>query len=616
MVTLEELQEELLIQHTLIESLDFMDPDYSQCKIQIDQEIAYIERQIQALQGPSTAESSAPSVGQPGSKRARAYSSLFDNDQRATKSQRTSPDRFTNPYTDTSDYDEDEDELPDDLFLALGKSESAQTLRKATEEVLRKAAEREKESERRQAQARTDEAYARKIAAGHNSLSTPSFGGAQRPANRPYASNGSLVQSSLTPNGMLQRSNPSPFASFSASQPSQNTSFNTFQPKTSQETPVNRFQANESKLPLRPHATATNGGASDAWNASQMAPQMQYGQRLNSSSAYSMPTHSSYGQSMHQIKAEPSYSSNTSSSFQPYLNAVKPEAGYPTNNLHVDQGTRAGAYDIYGNPVKPEQSTAASNLMYNIPRGDSSSSSLEEISAAEFRSNPRYSQSQQTGQLYGDQPSNMSSSAVIKRSGAPIDPQFLSLNSRMAAATQARNPAFGSRDMPISLDELPNNAFGAYSHYSVVGSSLSSAYGAVSNNFSALSRGVVAAMKRELQIPGMRPQIPPARNPAYDTNSYLFADSSRSHEEVKKLLDSIRGDAELPAHMRKGTPEQMDTTLLEHQKLGLTWLTEKEEKIGGSILADDMGLGRQIQVISIFILLTTYLKGKPFKPLP
>ncbi|EMC99296.1 hypothetical protein BAUCODRAFT_41782, partial [Baudoinia panamericana UAMH 10762] len=73
-------------------------------------------------------------------------------------------------------------------------------------------------------------------------------------------------------------------------------------------------------------------------------------------------------------------------------------------------------------------------------------------------------------------------------------------------------------------------------------------------------------------------------------------------EEINKLLENIRPDEELPAHLRIQTPESLTITLHKYQEMGLTWLKQCEEGSNkGGILADDMGLGKTIQMISLFV---------------
>jgi hypothetical protein len=83
---------------------------------------------------------------------------------------------------------------------------------------------------------------------------------------------------------------------------------------------------------------------------------------------------------------------------------------------------------------------------------------------------------------------------------------------------------------------------------------------------------------------------------------YLYSDTSRTNEEIKKLIENIAPGDDLPPEMREGTPNAMRMPLLEHQKIGLTWLKQKEEGSNkGGILADDMGLGKTIQAIALMV---------------
>jgi hypothetical protein len=83
---------------------------------------------------------------------------------------------------------------------------------------------------------------------------------------------------------------------------------------------------------------------------------------------------------------------------------------------------------------------------------------------------------------------------------------------------------------------------------------------------------------------------------------YLYSDNTRTADEIKKLIENIAPGEELPPEMREGTPSAMRMPLLEHQKIGLTWLKQKEEgSTKGGILADDMGLGKTIQAIALMV---------------
>uniref|UniRef100_A0A060T4V2 ARAD1B06094p n=1 Tax=Blastobotrys adeninivorans TaxID=409370 RepID=A0A060T4V2_BLAAD len=71
--------------------------------------------------------------------------------------------------------------------------------------------------------------------------------------------------------------------------------------------------------------------------------------------------------------------------------------------------------------------------------------------------------------------------------------------------------------------------------------------------------------------------------------------------DLKGLLDTIPWNSGLNGSDRTGTPEELKVSLLEHQKMGLSWLQAKEDKLKGGILADDMGLGKTIQILALLV---------------
>ena len=87
-----------------------------------------------------------------------------------------------------------------------------------------------------------------------------------------------------------------------------------------------------------------------------------------------------------------------------------------------------------------------------------------------------------------------------------------------------------------------------------------------------------------------------------DRVEYVANDPTRTAAEIKSLLENIRPDEELPPENREGTPEAMVYALMEHQKLGLTWMKSMEEGSNkGGILADAMGLGKTIQALALMV---------------
>lgn len=68
------------------------------------------------------------------------------------------------------------------------------------------------------------------------------------------------------------------------------------------------------------------------------------------------------------------------------------------------------------------------------------------------------------------------------------------------------------------------------------------------------------------------------------------------------MLETIRPDLDISQQNREGTPEALKVTLLEHQKVGLSWMKNMEDSDNkGGILADDMGLGKTLQAIALMV---------------
>ncbi|GJJ72279.1 hypothetical protein EMPS_04636 [Entomortierella parvispora] len=78
-----------------------------------------------------------------------------------------------------------------------------------------------------------------------------------------------------------------------------------------------------------------------------------------------------------------------------------------------------------------------------------------------------------------------------------------------------------------------------------------------------------------------------------------------SEKELRELLANIQAsEEEIAPKDRTGTPDGMAShiALLEHQKIGLTWLQKMEEGSNrGGILADDMGLGKTVQTMALIV---------------
>lgn len=79
-------------------------------------------------------------------------------------------------------------------------------------------------------------------------------------------------------------------------------------------------------------------------------------------------------------------------------------------------------------------------------------------------------------------------------------------------------------------------------------------------------------------------------------------DPAKTAEEINDLLNNIRPDEDVPDELLVPTPEAMSVRLHKYQEAGLTWLKKCEEGTNkGGILADDMGLGKTIQMLSLLV---------------
>ncbi|KAG0015645.1 hypothetical protein BGZ80_009728, partial [Entomortierella chlamydospora] len=76
-------------------------------------------------------------------------------------------------------------------------------------------------------------------------------------------------------------------------------------------------------------------------------------------------------------------------------------------------------------------------------------------------------------------------------------------------------------------------------------------------------------------------------------------------KELRNLLANVQAaEEDIPPQDRTGTPEGMASSivLLEHQKIGLTWLQKMEDGTNrGGILGDDMGLGKTVQTMALIV---------------
>ncbi|ORX53054.1 hypothetical protein DM01DRAFT_255647 [Hesseltinella vesiculosa] len=78
--------------------------------------------------------------------------------------------------------------------------------------------------------------------------------------------------------------------------------------------------------------------------------------------------------------------------------------------------------------------------------------------------------------------------------------------------------------------------------------------------------------------------------------------TAKQQDELRKFLATIDMDEAPPPEARVGTPDDLIVHLMEHQKIGLQWMSKQENSINkGGLLADDMGLGKTIQALALIV---------------
>jgi SNF2-related domain len=571
-----EIENELTFQSVLLETLDMHAFNYEEQKAAIEATMAMLNEQ---LDQSATDFSSNFAVyqdeadGIASRKRNREYeidADDFTDDfsfiPRAPKSRRASPSPF-------------------DFHTSSHNGSSSLS-------VMQRALEQQRRLEQEVKQMAEDERIARQMSASHTA-SRPPFGSSQNSFQR--SKSGNLYQLQLGRNGQLPPSNiwkapRSDAESLPAAPTTPRTSkySNDFVPSTTPPTPTYGMpRVPQGAYGSTPHPKARN-----------QTP------NVNSLPIRSPQTN----------KAPFSYESTSQTASTPSL-SIKPESSIKEERgnhkpKELPEGwERAG--NLFWNPKygfndKPYPS---SDLPGSFPLDDdeASDSSLEEITPDQFQPSER-SLSRPVISRTVSQPIVSTSNGsvngvsnglnVLGTSYLPIDVEQMMRNTA--------NYMMG-RTIPWATNNNPNaqsgyipgyaNNFPGYASSSVYPQQMQPhGFQMASGRQNGVSSGIDPL---QYAINEMSNLTSSSHNDQYN---YLYSDPTHTTEEIKKLLENIRPDEDLPPELRKGTPEAMACVLLEHQKLGLTWLTRQEEGNNkGGILADDMGLGKTIQAIALIV---------------
>lgn len=94
-----------------------------------------------------------------------------------------------------------------------------------------------------------------------------------------------------------------------------------------------------------------------------------------------------------------------------------------------------------------------------------------------------------------------------------------------------------------------------------------------------------------------QPPIQPVIQQPIGYQSNIYADDS----DIRNLMDNIKPPEDLIEGM-ESTPEELNISLLKHQRIGVAWMKRMEDsRHHGGILADDMGLGKTVQTIALMM---------------
>jgi len=229
-----------------------------------------------------------------------------------------------------------------------------------------------------------------------------------------------------------------------------------------------------------------------------------------------------------------------------------------------------------------------------LRRGSTSSSDLEEISASDFSLISKH------------RPSPRPTIPNVK-----YDPY--SLAQQQMPAALSRHTALGLSNPSLNGYLRPGDSIYDASRAMFIPSSSSAGASFLSAAKSSMSR--VAVPPRPLfddlstltnLIGGSAMPVRPDYDLDDDLDArgwgHLLNDPAKTREELEALLQNIRPDEDMPPEMRADTPAAMRFPLMEHQKLGLSWLKAQEEGSNkGGVLADDMGLGKTIQALALMV---------------
>ena len=125
-------------------------------------------------------------------------------------------------------------------------------------------------------------------------------------------------------------------------------------------------------------------------------------------------------------------------------------------------------------------------------------------------------------------------------------------------------------------------------------------------------------------LPWSTPVFPAATHrsaqfPGFDHDPFAPDDGVNNPEAVQDLIENIKLQEEIEPEAREQTPRAMCSTLMEHQKIALTWLLKMERgKTKAAILADEVSASHHDSLLMMMMETNMFrwALAKPSKRLP
>jgi SNF2 family DNA or RNA helicase len=276
---------------------------------------------------------------------------------------------------------------------------------------------------------------------------------------------------------------------------------------------------------------------------------------------------------------------------------VRPHNGQPVYGSHDRQNSMHGHQSI----TRPSQISPAS----------SSSESLEEISAEQFRPSSRTvemaTRPRPAGQgmlsSYAQQYNQMMMAGMNQQQANPGMFSFGSQPSTpYGMAPGPQNGMFPNQMSGPTYGSVSSGPFQQQGQAPGFVNRTRTFMDYVSGMGNAVTQQVGRVLDTARTGLGSRDD-PVEVDESYQPARYMPAPvQDRSVQETRAFLDNINPEGTIPKEERMDTPAAMNTQLMEHQRVGLSWLMKQEKGVNkGGILGDDMGLGKTIQAIALIL---------------